>query len=293
MSDPSNPTKAVIVEPAVTAPTNSNPSPPVSTPGMSPIIKGVIVLLLVALLFWLIYKIYQEYRTPTTNVNQPNTTTQTKSSGAPSTNPVALNLPTVGCYQDVNKALSDRLMKHLGVKGYYSCAKDAKAQGYAYFAMQAGQGKVSSVGDCFGTNDLARAQSMGPATTCSSSVDIFGHPMGGERTNYIYQTSNNGVVPEYEDAFYAKVQHLGCYRDTTKAALKGMGSNRGVDNCAAVAAEFGYRYFAVQESAGGCYVSNDLNQITAGGAVPDACTFRKSGTRPFGGPQALSVYGFK
>lgn len=186
-------------------------------------------------------------------------------------------------------------MKHLGVKTYHACAREAKSQGYAYFAMQAGQGKVSVVADCFGTNDLARAQSMGPANTCSTSVDIYRHPMGGELTNYIYKTSNNGAQPELNAAWDAVVQNVGCYRDNVKASLRDMGPGRKLDGCAAVAKEEGYRYFAVQPGDKGCVVSNDVKQITAGGAMPSACTDKDTnvGTRPFGGPGVLSVYSFK
>lgn len=212
-------------------------------------------------------------------------------------------------------------MTHLGVKGYYQCAKDAKDQGYEYFGMQAGQGKVSAVADCFGTNDLARAQLLGTTDTCSASVDIFGHPMGGDLSSYVYRTSVNGAVPTFNDAWNQRIQSQGCYLDTVKSSLRDMGP-RQAHGCAAVAAELGYLHFAIS-GAGVCYVSNDLNQITAGGAAPvqayfevwyvvwtrmrgwsasttrtnlldpDRCKATATGMPPIGGEGALSVYSFQ
>jgi len=205
---------------------------------------------------------------------------------------LASTLNIRGGYKDTGRTDTTRSVQYYDgyplissamIKSISQCASWATSNGYAYFALQDGDG---TTGYCFATNDLATATSGGSVST---------GPTGGPYQNMLVEIVPQAIVlGGYKDTGNSpttrSVQYYPGYPNmpeacwTNRAITVECPQNMDMPGCAAWSKAKGYKYFALQDgdgSTGQCFATNDLTAATSSGSVSTGVT---------GGPDQNYLY---
>ncbi|GFR41921.1 hypothetical protein Agub_g2713 [Astrephomene gubernaculifera] len=173
----------------------------------------------------------------------------------------------MGCYTDsANRTVSTLLRRDTGSVTYEVCRQLALQGGYSYFGLQASC-------ECWATNNVLQAQSLGPAGNCNQQCSAGGGDMcGGGWANSLFSAiPNNGSAGYYGHTNASS--WVGCYKDSVSTSLLTLVDSAAVmtvSRCRKAAVTWGLRYFAIQ-NATACLASNNLTVATSLGNSTTGC----------------------